>query len=90
MPSTQKKFEGYYKIARHYKWALNQVFHQFKYDAVIIVEGTRPENRTRQFLVQYFHLDVKGTRCLGSDELVYKKHFVTVCYKRRMVGKIFF
>ncbi|XP_033624802.1 alpha-1,3-mannosyl-glycoprotein 2-beta-N-acetylglucosaminyltransferase-like [Asterias rubens] len=38
LPSTQKKFEGYYKIARHYKWALNQVFHQFKYDAVIIVE----------------------------------------------------
>ena len=23
---------------------------------------------------------IKGTRCLGSDELVYKKAFVTVCY----------
>ena len=32
---------------------------------------------------------ITGTRCLGSDELVYKKHFVTVCYKMHMVGKMF-
>ncbi|XP_022100478.1 alpha-1,3-mannosyl-glycoprotein 2-beta-N-acetylglucosaminyltransferase-like isoform X2 [Acanthaster planci] len=38
LPAQQKKFEGYYKIARHYKWALNKVFHEFNYDAVIIVE----------------------------------------------------
>ena len=23
----------------------------------------------------------KGEKCLGSDELVYKKRFVTVCYE---------
>lgn len=34
----EKKFKGYYKIARHYKWALNQVFNVFNYDTVIIVE----------------------------------------------------
>ena len=34
----EKKFKGYYKIARHYKWALNQMFHVFNYDSVIIVE----------------------------------------------------
>lgn len=34
----QKKFKGYYKIARHYGWALNKTFHDFMYDAVIIVE----------------------------------------------------
>ncbi|XP_025083205.1 alpha-1,3-mannosyl-glycoprotein 2-beta-N-acetylglucosaminyltransferase-like isoform X2 [Pomacea canaliculata] len=34
----QKKFSGYYKIARHYKWALNQVFNVFNFSAVIIVE----------------------------------------------------
>ena len=39
LPWTKKKFQGYYKIARHYKWALNQIFHRLKYDAVIIVEG---------------------------------------------------
>ena len=33
------KFRGYYLIARHYRWALNQVFHQFNYSAAIIVEG---------------------------------------------------
>ncbi|XP_072020014.1 alpha-1,3-mannosyl-glycoprotein 2-beta-N-acetylglucosaminyltransferase-like [Amphiura filiformis] len=38
LPTNQKKFEGYYKIARHYKWALGQIFNEFKYDAVIIVE----------------------------------------------------
>ncbi|CAH1789143.1 unnamed protein product [Owenia fusiformis] len=34
----EKKFQGYYKIARHYKWAISQVFHKFNYNAVIIVE----------------------------------------------------
>ncbi|XP_064471603.1 alpha-1,3-mannosyl-glycoprotein 2-beta-N-acetylglucosaminyltransferase-like [Ornithodoros turicata] len=34
----QKKFKGYYKIARHYGWALNKTFHDFTYDSVIIVE----------------------------------------------------
>ena len=32
---------------------------------------------------------LKGTRCLGSDELVYKKAFETVCYEMYMVGKMF-
>ncbi|KAH9492834.1 Alpha-1,3-mannosyl-glycoprotein 2-beta-N-acetylglucosaminyltransferase [Bulinus truncatus] len=36
--NPQKKFLGYYKIARHYKWALDQVFITFNYSAVIIVE----------------------------------------------------
>ncbi|KAK3524786.1 hypothetical protein QTP86_005463 [Hemibagrus guttatus] len=33
-----RKFQGYYKIARHYKWALNQVFNTFGYSTVVIVE----------------------------------------------------
>ncbi|XP_030638228.1 alpha-1,3-mannosyl-glycoprotein 2-beta-N-acetylglucosaminyltransferase a [Chanos chanos] len=33
-----KKFQGYYKISRHYRWALNQIFHSFSYSSVIIVE----------------------------------------------------
>ena len=39
LPWPQKKFVGYYKIARHYKWALNQVFKVFNYSTVLIVEG---------------------------------------------------
>jgi alpha-1,3-mannosyl-glycoprotein beta-1,2-N-acetylglucosaminyltransferase len=39
LPKKEQKFKGYYLIARHYKWALNQVFHKFNYSAAIIVEG---------------------------------------------------
>ena len=39
VPYNQKKFQGYFKIARHYKWALSQIFFHFNYEAVIIVEG---------------------------------------------------
>lgn len=30
---------GYYKIARHFKWALTQVFDNFGHKLVIIIEG---------------------------------------------------
>ncbi|XP_008279303.1 alpha-1,3-mannosyl-glycoprotein 2-beta-N-acetylglucosaminyltransferase b [Stegastes partitus] len=33
-----RKFQGYYKIARHYRWALNQVFNTFLQSTVVIVE----------------------------------------------------
>lgn len=32
--------KGYYKIARHYKWALSQVFEVYGYRVAIVVEGT--------------------------------------------------
>ena len=38
LPYKERRFQGYYKIARHYKWALNQVFHEFNHDIVLIVE----------------------------------------------------
>ncbi|KAK3095030.1 hypothetical protein FSP39_009364 [Pinctada imbricata] len=38
LPWPQRKFTGYFKISRHYKWALNQIFNVFNYSAVIIVE----------------------------------------------------
>ncbi|CAL1611686.1 unnamed protein product [Knipowitschia caucasica] len=33
-----KKFQGYYKISRHYHWALDQVFRIMGHSAVVIVE----------------------------------------------------
>ncbi|XP_028254709.1 alpha-1,3-mannosyl-glycoprotein 2-beta-N-acetylglucosaminyltransferase a [Parambassis ranga] len=33
-----RKFQGYYKISRHYRWALNQVFKTFSHSSVVIVE----------------------------------------------------
>ena len=36
IPKKERKFEGYFKIARHYGWALNEMFK--KYQQVIIVE----------------------------------------------------
>jgi len=38
VPSKEKKFKGYFKIARHYGWALNQTFTQMGYEQVVIVE----------------------------------------------------
>ncbi|KAK9962435.1 hypothetical protein ABG768_007804 [Culter alburnus] len=38
VPSQHKKFQGYYKISRHYRWALSQVFNTFSYSTVVVVE----------------------------------------------------
>ncbi|UXI22337.1 phosphatidylinositol-binding clathrin assembly protein LAP [Sarcoptes scabiei] len=35
---NQKKFKGYYRIARHYAWALNYTFNVLNYETVLIVE----------------------------------------------------
>lgn len=40
VPPKDKKFLGYYKISRHYGWALTQVFNR-GFEFVIIVEGKR-------------------------------------------------
>ncbi len=37
----EKRFIGYYKIARHYKWALSQIFDERGYSVAIIVEGEK-------------------------------------------------
>ena len=34
VPKKEKKFKGYFKIARHYGWALNQVFNVMGYSQV--------------------------------------------------------
>jgi alpha-1,3-mannosyl-glycoprotein beta-1,2-N-acetylglucosaminyltransferase len=38
VPLKEKKFRGYFKIARHYGWALNETFNTMGYKQVIIVE----------------------------------------------------
>ena len=38
VPGNMQQFMGYYKISRHYKWALGQMFDQLGYDSVLIVE----------------------------------------------------
>ncbi|XP_053329400.1 alpha-1,3-mannosyl-glycoprotein 2-beta-N-acetylglucosaminyltransferase [Spea bombifrons] len=37
-PPEHRKFQGYYKIARHYRWALNQIFRNMGHQAAIVVE----------------------------------------------------
>lgn len=39
VPPKEKKFKGYYKIARHYGWALNTTFQATGVEFVVIVEG---------------------------------------------------
>jgi len=38
IPPKEKKFKGYFKIARHYGWALNKTFVDMGFDQVIVVE----------------------------------------------------
>ncbi|XP_037089237.1 alpha-1,3-mannosyl-glycoprotein 2-beta-N-acetylglucosaminyltransferase-like isoform X2 [Pollicipes pollicipes] len=38
LPPKEKKFKGYFKIARHYRWALGQMFETFNYSTVLILE----------------------------------------------------
>lgn len=49
VPPKDKKFRGYYKISRHYNWALNTTF-KYGYDFVIIVEGNF------QLMMFFFHV----------------------------------
>ena len=37
IPTKEKKFKGYFKIARHYGWALNKTFMEMAFDQVSIV-----------------------------------------------------
>lgn len=56
----EKKFKGYFKIARHYGWALNQTFFNFNFDTVIIVEGKHNLCTFTclflNFILDYFHI----------------------------------
>lgn len=52
LPPKQKKFKGYYKIARHYGWALNKTFIDFNYNSVIIVED---DLEVSPDFFEYFH-----------------------------------
>ncbi|KAL1140404.1 hypothetical protein AAG570_000336, partial [Ranatra chinensis] len=38
VPPKEKKFRGYFKIARHYGWALNQVFFHYNFSTAIVIE----------------------------------------------------
>ncbi|XP_073981724.1 alpha-1,3-mannosyl-glycoprotein 2-beta-N-acetylglucosaminyltransferase-like [Rhodnius prolixus] len=38
VPPKEKKFKGYFKIARHYGWALNQTFFVYNFSTAIIIE----------------------------------------------------
>lgn len=38
VPPQHKKFQGYYKISRHYRWALNQVLKTLSHSSVVVVE----------------------------------------------------
>lgn len=50
VPPKDKKFKGYYKISRHYGWALNTTF-KYGYDFVIIVEGEQCATDKKNYLI---------------------------------------
>lgn len=51
-----RKFQGYYKIARHYRWALNQVFNVFAYSTVVIVEDDLEVRSSTCFHYEWYSL----------------------------------
>ena len=44
VPPKEQKFKGYFKISRHYSWALRQIFGVMNHSAVIMVEGKPATN----------------------------------------------
>ena len=40
LPEKEKKFKGYFKIARHYGWALNQTFVEMGFDQVHMIDSS--------------------------------------------------
>ena len=76
LPWPQKKFVGYYKIARHYKWALNQVFHTFNHSAVIIVEGWSDVLGLHPAMGS-FHPQIHTASCYLHDQLSIANQFLT-------------
>ena len=48
---NRKAEDGYFKISRHFKWALTQAFDVMNYENVIIVEGEYPSDRFDQLYV---------------------------------------
>lgn len=65
IPANMKKFEGYYKISRHYKWALSQAFNRFNYNSVIIVEDDL------DVAVDFFHYFAATHHLLEEDDTVW-------------------
>ncbi|KRZ67413.1 Alpha-1,3-mannosyl-glycoprotein 2-beta-N-acetylglucosaminyltransferase [Trichinella papuae] len=60
-----KKFAGYYKIARHYRWALNQIFFNMKYKTVIVTEDDL------QIAVDFFEFFLATYKLLIADSSLY-------------------
>ncbi|KAG8249968.1 mannosyl (alpha-1,3-)-glycoprotein beta-1,2-N-acetylglucosaminyltransferase [Homalodisca vitripennis] len=38
VPPNEEEFKGYFQIARHYRWALNQMFNTYNFSTVLIIE----------------------------------------------------
>ena len=50
VPSNMRQFQGYYKISRHYKWALGQVFDHMGYERAVVVEDDLDVGRCKMLV----------------------------------------
>jgi len=65
-PRKEHKWSGYYKIARHYKFALGKVFaHPAQYDAVVIVEDDL------DIAPDFFEYFAQGRQLLKADPTLF-------------------
>lgn len=75
-PPKEKKFKGYYKIARHYGWALNQTLVTFNFKQVIIVEGLY------SFSLYLFHSKLKQLIFLFQMTLIFQQISLNIFWAR--------
>ncbi len=68
-----RKFQGYYKIARHYRWALNQVFNTFSQSTVVIVEDDLEVSAVRLLPFSHYYAII-------SDCLFFCGIFLTIMF----------
>ncbi|KJE92893.1 alpha-1,3-mannosyl-glycoprotein 2-beta-N-acetylglucosaminyltransferase [Capsaspora owczarzaki ATCC 30864] len=61
----QPQFKGYYKISRHYKWALTQVFDVLFFNSVIIVEDDL------EISEDFFDYFAAGRQLMEQDETLW-------------------
>ena len=60
VPSNMRQFQGYYKISRHYKWALGQVFDHMGYERAVVVEDDLDVGRckTLVYIIIWLHKNI--------------------------------
>lgn len=78
-----KKFQGYYKISRHYRWALNQVFKTLSHTSVVIVEDDLE-------VIRSSIRDIKWLQLMLHKHVVECKYLLFYTSIKILIGSLFY